>query len=315
VTRYIARRLLTIIPVLVVVSILTFALITFVPGDKALAIAGVTAAPEDVARVRADYHLDQSFWVQYWYWLRGVLQFDLGTSRYNGQSVSGQIGERLPVTLSLVLLASLMALLFGVLLGLVAGIRRGSAVDTVSNLSAGVVLALPSFVVAIVLLLVLGVQFGWFPLLGYTNFRASPWDWFLHLFMPALALAGHMAAIVYRQLRGSVSDTLNARFVTAAWARGGTRSGVVGRHVLRNASGPALTSFGVQLAYVIGGTVVVEQIFSVPGMGPYLLAAIKGNDLPVIQGSILTFVVCQAVLAMAVDIAQGVLNPKLRVAS
>ncbi|WP_432842287.1 ABC transporter permease [Dactylosporangium sp. CA-092794] len=313
--RYITMRLLSVVPILFLVSIFTFALITFVPGDKALAIAGVTASPEDIARIRTQYHLDQPVYVQYWYWLEGVLHFDLGDSRYNGQSVAGQIETRLPVTLSLVILASVIALAFGVVLGLIAGIRRRRAVDNVTNIASGVLLALPSFVVALVLLLVLGVRLGWLPILGYTNFADSPWDWLQHMIMPALALAGHIGAIVYRQLRASVGDTLGARFVTAAWARGGSPRGVVGKHVLRNASGPALTSFGVQIAYVIGGTVIVEQIFSVPGMGPYLLAAIKGNDLPVIQGGILTFVLCQAVFAMLVDITHGFLNPKLRVAS
>jgi peptide/nickel transport system permease protein len=314
-TRYIIMRLLSAIPILLLVSIFAFALITFVPGDKALAIAGFTASPQEIAQVRVQYHLDQPVYVQYWYWLVGVLHFNLGASRYTSQSVAGQIAARLPVTLSLVLLASIIALVFGVGLGLIAGIRRRHAVDNITNLASGAMLALPSFVIAIVLMLVLGVRLGWLPILGYTSFASSPWGWFQHMIMPALALAGSIGAIVYRQLRSSVGDTLGAWFVTAAWARGGTLRGVVGKHLVRNASGPALTSFGVQIAYVLGGTVIVEQIFSVPGMGPYLLSAIQENDLPVIQGCILTFVICQVVLALLVDITQGALNPKLRVAS
>ncbi|GAA1852737.1 ABC transporter permease [Pseudonocardia ailaonensis] len=314
-TWYVTRRLASVIPTLLVVSLFTFALITAIPGDKALAIAGVAASAEDLQRVREQYFLDQPIIVQYWHWLTSVLHFDFGVSRFNGESVAGQIASRLPVTLSLVLLAAAIALLFGVLLGISSGLRPRSPVDVITNLASGLVLAIPSFVGAVLLVLVVGLQFGWLPLQGYEKFGDSPIGWFEHMLMPALALSGNLGAIVYRQLRASVNDTLGSRFVTAAWARGGTPVPVTGKHVLRNASGPALTSFGVQLAYLIGGTVVVEQIFSIPGMGTYMLAAIKGNDVPVIQGCILTFVVCNAVFSLLVDIIYGLLNPKLRVAA
>jgi peptide/nickel transport system permease protein len=163
------------------------------------------------------------------------------------------------------------------------------------------------------LLLVFGVKLRWLPILGYVDFRDSPLGWAQHIFLPALSLAAFVSAVVLRQIRAGMIDTLESRYVLAAWARGGNAVVVIGKHALRNGSLPALTAFGVQVAALLGGTVIVEQIFSIPGMGQYLLTAIKGRDLPVIQASILLFVVCQVAISLTVDIAYGFLNPKVRV--
>lgn len=312
-TLFVLRRLASSLVLLVLVSIAVFALIGLLPGDPARAIAGPEATAVQLADVRARFHLDQPLPVQYWLWLTAALRLDLGVSRYTGQSITTALAAYFPVTLGLVGAASLLALLVGVPLGVLAGVWPRRLVDRAASLFAGLSLAVPSFVLAIVLLLAFGVRLQWLPILGYTPFFQSPLDWARHILLPALALAAFISAVVLRQLRAGMIDTLESRHILASWARGGTALTVIGRHGVRNGSLPALTAFGVQLAALLGGTVIVEQIFSIPGIGPYLLTAIRGRDLPVIQACILLFVLCQVTISLAVDIVYGFLNPKVRV--
>lgn len=313
--RFIAWRLASVVPLLLLISLLVYVSVTIIPGDVARSIAGADASPEDLARIREQFHLDEPVLVQYWYWLLDALRLDLGESRYTSAPVIDELSSRLPVTLSLIALASVIALVISLPTGALSAVRPRRIFDRVSNFGAGAFLAIPNFLLAFILLLGLGVEAGWFPILGYENFTDSPWGWLQHMTLPALALAATTAGVVHRQLRGAMIDNFGARYVTAAWARGGTRRSVITKHVLRNASVPALTAFGVQLAYLLGGTVIVEQIFSIPGMGTYMITAINGRDVVVIQACVLVFAVCQVLVSLIIDVLYGYLNPKLRVAA
>jgi peptide/nickel transport system permease protein len=310
---YIARRLLAMVPLALIVSFAVFMLMALVPGDPALAIAGQEATPEAIEQVRAQYHLDQPLIVQYIYWLRDAVTLDFGTSRASSQPVVDEIVARWPVTLGLVAASAVVALVIGVPLGVLAGIRPGHLVDNLSRLLAGIGLAVPNFVGAIVLVMILGVQLRWLPILGYVEFTESPGEWALHMVLPAVTLGLSLAAIMIRQLRAAMIDTLDSNYVRAAWARGGSPGRVVGQHALKNAAMPALTVFGFSIAAMIGGTVIIEQIFSLPGLGPFILSAIVGRDVPVVQAVTLMFVLTQLVVALLVDLAYGWLNPKVRV--
>lgn len=310
---FIARRLLAMVPLALIVSFAVFMLMALVPGDPALAIAGQEATPEAIEQVRVQYHLDQPLVVQYLYWLRDAVSLDLGTSRATSQPVLDEIVARWPVTAGLVAASALVAVVIGVPIGVLAGIRPGHLADNSSRLLAGIGLAVPNFVGAIVLVVILGVQLRWLPILGYAKFTESPADWALHMVLPAFTLGSTLAAIMIRQLRAAMIDTLDSNYVRAAWARGGSPKRVIGQHALKNAAMPALTVFGFSIAAMIGGTVIIEQIFSLPGLGPFILSAIVGRDVPVVQAVTLMFVLTQLVVALLVDLAYGWLNPKVRV--
>ncbi len=311
--RFIVQRLLGMIPLMLVVSIGVFLLVAIVPGDAARAIAGQEASQEDIAAVRVRYHLDKPLAVQYGYWLRDAVQLDFGESRYTKTAVTSEIAARFPVTFSVVAAAAVWALLIGVPLGIIAGIRPGRPVDNLARLGSGVGLAVPGFVMAIVLVILFGVQRKWFPILGFVHITDRPFTWLHYVILPAVTLGSAMAAIMIRQLRAAMLDVLDSNYVRAAWARGGTVKGVILQHGLKNAAMPAVTVFGLQLAGLLGGSVLVEQIFSIPGMGPYMLTAITGRDVPVIQAVTLVFVVSQMAVSLLVDISYGYLNPKVRV--
>jgi peptide/nickel transport system permease protein len=311
--RFVLRRVFGVIPLLLLVSIAVFLLITLVPGDPARAIGGPDASHADIQRITKQYHLDRPLAVQYGYWLKDAVRLDLGESRYSHERVIDGIKERFPVTMSVVVAAAIVALLIGIPFGLVAGIRPGHGVDNVARITAGIGLSLPNFVLAIILVILLGVERQWLPILGFTRFTDNPWEWARHVLLPAVTLGGVLGSVMIRQLRAAMIDVLDSNYVRAAWARGGTPKRVVMQHALKNAAMPAVTVFGLQIAGLLGGAVIVEQIFSIPGIGPYILTGIVGRDVPVVQAVTLLFVVCQTVVSMGIDISYGLLNPKIRV--
>jgi peptide/nickel transport system permease protein len=311
--KLVVSRLLAMVPMLLIVSFGVFLLMTLAPGDPAIAIGGADASPEQIAEIRDAYQLDEPLVVQYVFWLGDVVTFDLGTSRYAGSDVAAQIAERWPATAGVVLASAIVALVIGVPLGVLSGIRPGRAVDGASRLLAGLGLAVPPFVAAIALVVVFGVQRRWLPVLGYVPITESPLQWVRHMVLPALTLGVTLAAVMIRQLRAAMIDVLDSNYVRAAWARGGGPRRVVGVHGLKNAAMPAVTAFGFGIAGLLGGSVIVEEIFSIPGLGPYLLDAIVGRDVPVVQAITLLFVVTQIVMSLLVDLVYGWLNPKIRV--
>jgi peptide/nickel transport system permease protein len=310
----IVRRLLALIPLLLVVSFAVFSLTYLLPGDPATTIAGgENASPQDIQRVRKEFGFDDPLVVQYGRWLRNAAQLDFGNSQIDGKSVSSQIADKLPITLSLALAAIVIGILLGVPLGIMAGTKPGSVRDKAGVAVASVGIAVPNFWLAMILIAIFAINLGWFPALGWVKFQDDPAGWLEHVVLPAVALGIWAAASLARQLRSSLIDTLDANYVRTAWAKGSRGTRVVGKHGLKNAAIPAVTVLGLQLSTLLGGAVVIERIFSIPGLGSYLIAAITSYDIPVIQGVTVVFVLMFVVINLIVDISYGYFNPRVRV--
>ena len=313
--RLILHRLLSVVPVLLVVSFGVFLLLALVPGDPAVTLAGgASATPAEIARVRAQLHLNDPLLVQYWHWLWSALHGNLGTSLTTGQSVSQQIAARFPVTLGLVIASAIVALVVGIPLGILSGLRPGGATDAGARTFSTLGLAIPSFWLAIILVSIFAVHWKIFPPTGYTAISVSFTGWLRDMTLPAVTLGLLVGATVARQLRAALIDVLETSYIRTVWAKGGTRRLVLLRHALKNAAMPVITVFGVQIGYLLGGAVIVEQIFSIPGLGSYMLSGINGHDLPIVQGVALVFVLFQLFMSLLVDVSYGFLNPKVRVA-
>jgi peptide/nickel transport system permease protein len=310
---FIARRLLALIPLMLVVSFLVYSLVVLLPGDPAVAIAGgEDSTPEEVAQVREELGLDDPLLVQYGRWLGKAVQGDLGTSLYTERSVSDEITRRFPVTFSVAIGAIVISLVLGMSAGIIAGLRQGHFTDRAVIFLTSLGLAIPSFWLALLLVIVFAVELGWLEAIGYVKFSEDPWEWARHLIMPWLALGIGAAASVARQVRGALIDVLDEDYVRTARSKGLAGHRVVGKHALKNAAMPAITVLGIQFAYLLGGTVIIESIFSIPGLGTYVISAISGRDLPVIQGTVLMMAIIFVVINLVVDILYAVVNPKVR---
>jgi len=312
---FVVRRLLALIPLLFVISVIVFALTALIPGDPAVELAGGTnATPESIAKVQEELNLDEPLVVQYGIWLRALLGGDLGTSLLKNTSVSEEIANRFPVTLSLAIGALAVSVLLGVPTGILAGMRPRSARDRAVTLLNSAAIAIPDFWLAMVLVVVFAVNLNWFPSQGYVPPAESVLEWARHLALPwfAMGLAG--AAALSRQLRGALADVLEQDYVRTASAKGLRKRFVIGKHALKNASLAPLTVLGLQFAYMLGGTVIIERIFAIPGMGQYFLEALTRKDLPVIQGVTLLVAVVFVVVNLVVDVLYAYVNPKVRLA-
>jgi peptide/nickel transport system permease protein len=310
----IVRRLLALIPLLLIVSFVVFSLTYLLPGDPATTIAGgENASPQDIARVRKQFGFDDPLLQQYGRWLKNAVQLNFGESQLDHKTVSSQIADKLPTTLSLALAAMTIGILIGLPLGILAGTKPGSARDKMSAGVASLGIAIPNFVLGMYLILVFAINLGWFPAIGWTKFQDDPRGWLEHVVLPAVALGLFAAASLARQVRSALIDTLDTTYIRTAWAKGSRSTRVVGKHGLKNAAIPAVTVLGLQLSVLLGGTVVIENLFSIPGLGGYLLAAIYNNDIAVIQGVTIVFVLIFVVVNLLVDISYGYFNPRVRV--
>ena len=308
------RRLLALVPVLLIVSFAVFFLLALVPGNPAITLAGgVTATPAQIAHVTAQLHLDDPLLVQYGHWLGNALHGNLGTSISTGQPVTQQIEQRFPVTFGLVVASAIVSLVVGIPVGLISGIRPQGVVDGGARTFTTLGLAVPSFWLAVLLVSIFAVHWHVFPPTGYTSISTSFTGWLRDITLPAITLGVLVGATLARQLRASLIDTLDTPYIRTAWAKGGTRRTVLFRHGLKNAAMPVVTVFGIQIGYLLGGAVIIEQIFALPGLGPYMLSGITDHDLPVVQGVAVVFVLFQMAMSLLVDISYGYLNPKVRV--
>src|ERR1700730_4065059 len=311
---FIARRLAAMVPLLILISFGVYALVLLVPGDPARTLAGaIHAAPAEVIRIRHQLHLDQPLLAQYWRWLSHAVRGDLGTSLFQHRSVASEIANRLPLTLSLALGRLVVSILIGLPLGVLACTRPGTLTDRTATVASSAGIAMPDFWVAIILVVVFAVKFHVLPDIGYTALATSPFGWFRHLLLPWIALGLGGGATLARQVRGSLIDVLDQDYVRTARAMGLPDRQVIGRLALKNALTPAMTILGIQFAYLLGGTVIIERIFSIPGLGGSILQAIDAKDLPLIQGVVLLTAVVFVFVTLVVDILYGVLNPKVRV--
>jgi peptide/nickel transport system permease protein len=308
-----ARRILLIIPLLLVISLGVFSLVLLLPGNPAVALAGgIHSTPQEVAVVERQLHLNEGFWSQYWLWLKGVLHGNLGSSLFQNQTVANGIAGRFPITFSLALGGTIVAILIGIPAGILSGVRQGTAEDRLVTLGSSLGVAIPDFWLAMILVIVFAVHLQLLPVLGFVPFSTSPGEWFLHLILPWLALGIGGSAIIARQVRGELINTLDQDYIRTARAKGIQSRSVIGKHALKNALSPAVTVIGIQFGYLLGGTFIIEQIFSLPGIGTYTLQAIAAKDLPVIQGVVLVTATSFVVVNLLVDLTYGLLNPKVR---
>ena len=307
----IGRRLLFAIPLLLVVTFLTFVLMALVPGDAATEIAGPTGTDAEIERLRTLLGLDRSLFQQYWSWLSDALHGDLGESVFTGEPVTSAISRRMMVTISLAVLSLSLSLIVGVTLGTISAVR-GGIVGRVVDTSSVVGFAVPSFWLGALLLLVFAVHWQLFPATGYVPASESWGGWLHSLVLPVVALSFGAIAAIARQTRESMLDALNSEYVNAARACGLPPRSVTLRHALKNASIRIVTILGLQTVALLGGTIVIETVFALPGMGVLAATSTRRGDIPMIQGVALTFTVIVVVVNLVIDVAYWWINPRLR---
>ncbi len=310
--RYTLGRLLSAIPVLLVVSLVSFAIIALVPGDMASEMAGPSATAEELARLRTQLGLDKPVLQRMVEWYGALLQGDLGQSVLLRRSVTEAILERLPVTLGLTFLALFFAVVLGVLAGMVAAVRPNSWTDQGVMALALIGLSLPDFWLGLVFIWGFAVQLGWLPTGGYVPFTESPLGWLRAMAMPAGALALTQMGLLARMTRASMLDVLRQDYVRTARAKGLPGWVVVGRHAGANVMVPVITVAGVSVGILLGGAVVIEQVFSLPGVGRLIIGAIQRRDYPVIQGGLLLTATIFVLVNLAVDLLYAAVDPRVR---
>ncbi|HWC84462.1 MAG TPA: ABC transporter permease [Pseudonocardiaceae bacterium] len=311
--RFILRRLAMSVVVVFAVSLLTFLLEALVPGDAARTILGQNYTPQAYAQLRAQLGLDRPLLVQYWDWLVGALHGNLGVSPISGLDVGSQVVARLGVTLSLIVVTTLVAAVVGIVLGVLGAVRGGVLGKLVDVLSL-VGFALPAFWFGLVLVTVFAVSIRLLPATGYTAFASSPSAWLHTIILPVIALAVQPIAVIAKQTRDGMSDTLRKDFVHSLRANGASEFSVLFRHGLRNAAIPVVTVVGLMFVGLLNATVLVETVFAMPGLGGLAVQSSMQHDLPVIQGLAVAFTVIVVLVNLLVDLAYGWLNPKVRVA-
>ena len=302
--RFLARRLVLTIPVLLGVATLVFSLIHFIPGDPALAMLGETASPEDVAELRTRLGLDRPLLEQYGAFLGGALRGDLGTSLRTSQPVTEAILERLPATFELAAAAMIVAIAFSIPLGIAAAVWRGTAVDHSAMTVALLGISIPNFWLGPLLAIVFAVELGWLPVSG-----RGTWA---HLVLPAISLGAALAAILARMTRATLLEELREQYVMAARARGASRERAVVRHAFRNSLIPIVTLLGLQFGAVLTGAVITETVFAWPGIGRLLIQSIGFRDYPLVQGCILLIAITYVGVNLLTDLVYGVLDPRIR---
>jgi peptide/nickel transport system permease protein len=315
--RYIAGRLLSVVPVIVLVSIGAFSFIHLLPGDPVIALmgsSGQSLTPQQLQISRHDLGLDRPLPVQYVDWAGKALTGDLGKSAATHQTITRALRDRFPITLQITLASFLVSLLIALPTGILAAYRRNSVLDRVMTVFALGGVAMPSFWLGILLILVFAVQVHWLPPSGWVSLGQNPGQWLRHLVLPALALGAVQAAVVMRQTRSSLLEVLNEDFVRTARAKGLGERRVVLVHALRNAMLPVVTVAGLQVSRLLGGAVVIETVFALPGFGRYGVDAIFIRDYPVVQAVVLVTAIIVVLTNLLTDLLYGVLDPRIRYA-
>ncbi|MFK4384421.1 ABC transporter permease [Bradyrhizobium sp. USDA 223] len=309
---FIVRRLLAMLPVLLAVSLLTFLIASLLPGDLALVILGDQATPENVAALRRDMGLDQPLWWRYLSWLGHVVQGDLGRSFRTGQTVLQAVAERIPVSLQLMLMAEFIGLLIGVPVAIACAARAGGAFDRFMTGSAFAMLSMPSFLVAILLIYLFAVELRWLPATGYVPFTEAPLANLRFFVLPALTLALAEWPGIMRVLRSDMIAALQEDYIALAKAKGLKPSRILFVHALKPSSLTLVTVTGINIGRLLGGTLIVESIFALPGIGRLLVGAIYTRDLVILQGVVLLVACGFVIVNFIVDMLYAVLDPRIR---
>jgi peptide/nickel transport system permease protein len=310
--RYVMERSARMVVTLFLVSIITFMLVVLLPGDPALQVLGGDFTEADYLAVREDLGLDDPLPLRYVDWLGGVFQGDLGTSFRTNQPVAEAIIERFPVTLQIMVVGLTIALLVSLPLAMIAAYRANTKTDTVVSTASLAMLSIPNFMFALLLIFYLSVHLGWFPATGWVSFGRDPVASLRATILPALALAGAEIGVYTRLLRNDMIATLQEDFITLARAKGASTPRVLFRHALRPSSLSLATVLGVQVGVALGGSVIVETIFALPGIGRLLVDSIFQRDLMIVQGVVLFIAVVYVLANFAVDLLYSVLDPRIR---
>ncbi|MEN2739540.1 ABC transporter permease [Microbacterium sp. X-17] len=308
---FITRRILSGIVLVVAISVIAFLLLYAGGGDIARRLLGEDASAQTVAQKAHELGLDRPLIAQFGSWVSGVLHGDFGTSWFTSQPVDDAIVSRLAVTLSLVFGATILIAIVSVVLGVLAA-TRGGWIDGVVQVVSLVGTAIPGFLIALGLVVVFAINLHWFAPTGYVQFADSPQGWISSVTLPIIALSLGGIAGVTQQIRGSMLDSLRQDYVRTLKSRGLSTRSVVLKHVLRNAAGPALAVLGVHFVGLLGGAVIIEQIFAIPGVGQVAVTATSQGDIPLVMGLVIATAILVVLLNLVVDLAQGWLNPKVR---
>jgi len=315
--KYLAQRVVAIIPTILVVSILIFVLMRVLPGDVATMIllgpdGSGTVNPQEVADLREKLSLDRPLPLQYLEWIGGMLRLDAGNSLWSRQPVFSELASRAPLTVQLGLMSTVISLVIALPTGILAAVKRGTWIDYSSRLFAIAGLSIPSFWVGVLIILALVTYFQWTPPLGYVGITQNPWVNFQQLIWAALSLGYIQAALVSRMMRSSLLEVMREDYVRTARAKGIRESRVVLMHAVKNAMLPVITIIGLGLAQIIGGTVVIETVFNLPGVGRFMVDSINHRDYPVVQTLTFLFAVVFATANLVVDFFYTWLDPRIR---
>jgi peptide/nickel transport system permease protein len=310
--RFILGRVVGAIPVLLLVSLITFGLMRLVPGDPSAVLGGLTATPQEREQIRRDLGLDEPVHVQLVKWYAGLARGDLGRSIFLGKPVLDAALERLPVSLSIGAYALLLTVILGLASGTIAALKQNSWIDQVAMVFAMIGISVPNFWLGLVMILFFSVQLGWLPTGGYVPFSDDPLGWLRSATMPALSLALLQIGLLARITRSTMLEVMRQDFIRTARAKGLPARLVVGKHALANAMIPILTVVGIVVSLLISGAVVTESVFSIPGIGQLLTSAILQRDYPMIQGGVLLATVLLVVVNLLVDVAYAWVDPRVR---
>ncbi|MGA8898703.1 ABC transporter permease [Bradyrhizobium sp.] len=309
---YILRRVLVTLPVMAIVALFVFSLLYIAPGDPAAVIAGDQASPADVERIRQGLGLDRPFLIQFGSWVWRILHLDLGTSIFTNLPVTSMIAQRIEPTLSLMTLTLVLTLIVAVPLGVVAAWKAGSWIDRVIMAFAVSAFSLPVFVVGYVLAYVFALELDWLPVQGYTPFAEGFWPWLQNLILPTIALGSVYIALIARITRASMLEVLQQDYIRTGRAKGLGQPSILFVHALKNAAVPIVTVIGLGVALLIGGAVVTESVFAIPGLGRLTVDAILRRDYPVIQGIVLMFSFVYTLVNLMVDVSYTLIDPRIR---
>ena len=309
---FIIRRLLATIPVMLVVAVLVFLMLRLTPSDPAAILAGDTATAEQVADIREKLGLNEPVYSQFFIWAKKVLHGDLGESFFFKKTVADLISDRIEPTLSLSFFTILLAVLVAVPLGVLAAARHGTIIDRVVMGFSVLGFSVPVFVIGYALIYVFALQLNWLPVQGYQRLSLGAWGWFYRLILPSLTLSVIYIALIARMTRASMLEVLSEDYVRTARAKGQIERKVLFRHALRNAAVPIVTVIGLGVALLIGGVVVTESVYTIPGLGRLTVEAVLARDFPVIQAVILLFSLVYVLINLMVDLIYSVLDPRIR---
>ncbi len=309
---YIVRRLLMAVPVMGVVALVVFSLLYLTPGDPAQVLAGDTATPEQIAKIRTTLGLDQPPIQRFGGWLWHIVKGDLGTSIFSGEAVTHMIGQRLEATFSLLLLAVVFSIAIGVPFGVAAAARRGSWIDGALTTYSTLGFSLPAFIAGYALAFLFATTLKWLPVQGFVPLDGGVWPWLRNLILPAVTLSLVYSAIIGRVTRASMLEVLSEDYIRTARAKGVAPWRILFRHALQNAAVPVITIIGIGIATLIGSAVITENVFAIPGVGRLTVDAILHRDYPIIQGVVLMLSAAYVLVNVAVDLCYTLLDPRIR---